>query len=275
MKKVSVRDGFSDRNGIKSENTEIQIKHFDQRTRVQFNNMVTRLYRDVYDNKLEYFKPWIQKFLQFVLGDIYSECIDVRIYYKDDDVFSAINDTIMNGDFDDVLTLIEELVQYWDEYLMETRGIDYYNVFTQSYRSTSLYEIVNELFEREYVGYRFIDKIIVPISDSYEVEAIKDTLNTEYDFVYEHISKANKLLSDREQPDYENSIKESISAVEAICQILTDSNGKDATLGNMLKKMEERGIVIHASLKSAFQKLYGYTSDANGIRHAGDIGGPY
>ena len=27
-------------------------------------------------------------------------------------------------------------------------------------------------------------------------------------------------------------------------------------------------------MKEAFGKLYGYTSDANGIRHAGDIGGP-
>ena len=41
----------------------------------------------------------------------------------------------------------------------------------------------------------------------------------------------------------------------------------------MLKKLEDKGIEIHKGLKSAFNKLYGYTSDANGIRHAGDIGG--
>ncbi|MBE6099469.1 MAG: hypothetical protein E7197_05380 [Anaerovibrio sp.] len=274
MAKVSVRGGFSDRNNIKAENKEIQIKNFDQRTRIQFNNMVSRLYRYVYDKKLEYYNSWIQSFIQFVRGDIYSECIDVRKYYKDDDVFSAINDTIMNGDYADILTIIEKLVQYWDAYLIKTRGIDYYNVYTQCYKSASLYEIVNEIFEREYVGYRFIDKIIVPISDLYEVGTIEEALNTEYDNVYEHISKANKLLSDRERPDYENSIKESISAVEAMCQIIIDPNGNEATLGNMLKKLENNGIAIHGALKSAFEKLYGYTSDANGIRHAGDIGGP-
>lgn len=42
----------------------------------------------------------------------------------------------------------------------------------------------------------------------------------------------------------------------------------------MLKKIEDSGVVIHKALKSAFNILYGYTSDANGIRHAGDIGGP-
>ena len=78
---------------------------------------------------------------------------------------------------------------------------------------------------------------------------------------------------DRDNPDYENSIKESISAVEAICEIITGTKGKEATLGNMLKKMEEKGVEIHGGLKSAFNILYGYTSDANGIRHAGDIGG--
>ena len=68
-------------------------------------------------------------------------------------------------------------------------------------------------------------------------------------------------------PDYENSIKESISAVEAICCIITDDD--KATLGKALGKLEQAGITIHGSLKSAMEKLYGYTSDENGIRHAG------
>ena len=47
----------------------------------------------------------------------------------------------------------------------------------------------------------------------------------------------------------------------------------EMTIENMLKKLEKNGIIIHSGLKSAFNILYGYTSDANGIRHAGDIGG--
>ena len=121
--------------------------------------------------------------------------------------------------------------------------------------------------------YRFVDKIIVPISDQNEITEIEEVLECRYAVVRNHISKANILLADRENPDYENSIKESISAVEAICEILTGIKGKEATLGNMLKKLEKNGIIIHSGLKSAFNILYGYTSDANGIRHAGDIGG--
>lgn len=128
--------------------------------------------------------------------------------------------------------------------------------------------------QTEYVGYRFVDSIIIPISDSYEVNTITEALSNKYDPVYEHISKANRLLADREAPDYENSIKESISGVEALCEILTGIKGKEASLGKMIKQLEDNGIQIHGGLKSAFNILYGYTSDANGIRHAGDIGGP-
>ena len=50
MAKVSKRGGFSDRNKIKPENTEIQLKEFDKRTRVQLQNMISQFYKDIYGN---------------------------------------------------------------------------------------------------------------------------------------------------------------------------------------------------------------------------------
>lgn len=40
-----------------------------------------------------------------------------------------------------------------------------------------------------------------------------------------------------------------------------------ATLGPALSAVDKKA-KLHPSLKEAFQKLYGYTSDAQGIRHA-------
>jgi hypothetical protein len=70
------------------------------------------------------------------------------------------------------------------------------------------------------------------------------------------------MLSDRSKPDYRNSIKEAISAVEATCRLVTGMEG--ATLGDALKKIPD----LHPALQKSFLALYGFTSDVGGIRHS-------
>ena len=147
MAKVSKRGGFSDRNKIKPENTEIQLRNFDERTRIQLQNMISQLYKDVYDNAY-YGRENIQDFFRYVIGTIYSEPMDTRRIYDDDKIFDLINKTIQEDDYDDVLTLIEAIVQYWEEYLTETRRDRYNNTFM----TESLDQIVNEIFQDEYIG---------------------------------------------------------------------------------------------------------------------------
>ena len=74
-----------------------------------------------------------------------------------------------------------------------------------------------------------------------------------------------KIMSNKTNPNYRNVIKESISAVEAVAKVLVGD--KNAKLGNALSKLESK-ISIHSALKEGFKKIYGYTSDADGIRHA-------
>ena len=89
--------------------------------------------------------------------------------------------------------------------------------------------------------------------------------DTQIEFTYQHLNQSLTLLSDRQNPDYRNSIKESISAVESICKIITQDD--KATLGKALKIIEDKH-GLHAALKGSLSQLYGYTSDADGIRHA-------
>jgi redox-regulated HSP33 family molecular chaperone len=70
-----------------------------------------------------------------------------------------------------------------------------------------------------------------------ELEAIEQASNSPYASVNTHIKKALLLYSDRKKPDYENSIKESISAVEAMCCTITGMKGASATLGTALKNV--------------------------------------
>lgn len=123
----------------------------------------------------------------------------------------------------------------------------------------------NDVLKWGNAGYRIVGRIVAPITSQEEVQSIENAQLTEYDSVNQHITKATQLFSQRPTPDFENSIKESISAVEALCCIITDD--KKATLGDALKKLESKGIKLHKALQSAMSSLYGYASDEGGIRH--------
>lgn len=127
----------------------------------------------------------------------------------------------------------------------------------------------NKMLERELSGYRFVGNEITPITDQKELkeiqEAIANAQKTKLSGVNEHLKSALSKLSDRKKPDYRNSIKESISAVEAITQII--SGNKKAKLAQALKVIEDR-VGLHSALKKGFCAIYGWTSEEGGIRHA-------
>lgn len=125
----------------------------------------------------------------------------------------------------------------------------------------------NTLFEEEKSGYRLLNGELSPITNKEELVTIENAGETPYAAVNKHIKKATALYSDIASPDYENSVKESISAVEALCSVITGKTGAQATLGKMLKHLEEKGVFIPQAMKNAYSSLYGYTSDEGGIRH--------
>jgi hypothetical protein len=128
-------------------------------------------------------------------------------------------------------------------------------------------EQINQVLERENSAYRIINDEIIPITSEQEIQSIETALENTNQFsgVQQHLNQALKLMSDRQSPDYRNSIKESISAVESICKIVT--NDEKTTLGKALKIIEDK-FGLHPALKASLSQLYGYTSDADGIRHA-------
>lgn len=126
---------------------------------------------------------------------------------------------------------------------------------------------INDVLEREKSGYRFIAGNLAPISNKSEMTEIERAARygERFTAVSEHIETALALYSNRTNPDYRNSIKESISSVEAATRII--SNDNKATLGDALKLIDAAR-PMHASFKQALLKLYGYTSDQGGIRHS-------
>ena len=124
--------------------------------------------------------------------------------------------------------------------------------------------LINGAFKQLNYAYRVVDDLIVEITDQEEIAAIEEATK-KTSAVKTHLSEALKHLSERPTPDYRNSIKESMSAVEALCREITG----ETTLGSALNALEKKGIVIPTFLKSGFEKLYVYTNDPRtGIRHA-------
>lgn len=166
-------------------------------------------------------------------------------------------------------------VEKLHKYVVQNGGIwyriyDFIEKYLRLMEGDKLQQITkefNRIFEEEVAPYRILNGLVVPIIGKSELAAIGETINSKYESVSIHMTKALELYSDRQKPDYENSVKESISSVEAMCSIITGLSGGTATLGNTLKKLKENGINIHPAMESAFKQLYGYTSDSGGIRH--------
>lgn len=136
------------------------------------------------------------------------------------------------------------------------------------YESEVFKECCNESLEKEVSAYRIIDREVAEITDLNEISAIEQALeNTKgrFEGVHLHLKSALEKMSNKKNPDYRNSIKESISAVEALAKLISEE--PKVELGKALKKLNEK-LNLHKALIQGFLSLYGYTSDADGIRHA-------
>jgi hypothetical protein len=81
---------------------------------------------------------------------------------------------------------------------------------------------VNGTLERENSGFRFTQGCFAPVTNAAELAAIQVAAKpptTALNPVGIHLQQALELLSDKANPDYRNSMKESISAVEVLCRL--------------------------------------------------------
>ncbi len=165
------------------------------------------------------------------------------------------------------LFLLREMEKYITETCEWYRVYDFVEAYLSCVNKNLDVKIdeLNKILEEENSKYRIVNGEVSPLNNKLEITEIESAINQPYESVRKHFSKALDLFSNRSKPDYENSIKESISAVEAMCCIITGQN--KATLGDAIDKLSEKGVHIHGAMKSAFSALYGYTSDESGIRH--------
>jgi hypothetical protein len=144
------------------------------------------------------------------------------------------------------------------------------NNFKEDQSINSLFmDHCNGVLEKEVSAYRFVKGSIVQITTTEEIQEIELAITSPStsDLVKVHLSNALKHLADRQSPDYRTSIKESISAVECVAKRIVGNTS--TTLGNALNEIQSNGIIdFHQDLNLGLKKIYHYTSDSDGIRHA-------
>jgi hypothetical protein len=141
-------------------------------------------------------------------------------------------------------------------------------IMRSAFTDSRVKKIVGNLFSECHMAYRVFGNppTLIPVSSKEDANTILQSLKTLSEANQKgasaHLKNAAVHLN---AGDFSDSVRESINAVESTVRKVT---GKDkATLTDALILIEN-ATHLHKSLKSAFGKLYGYTSDEKGIRHA-------
>ncbi|QYJ68921.1 AbiJ-NTD4 domain-containing protein [Flavobacterium litorale] len=238
-------------------------------TALQFESINNKLKNRLWNIILDYFELFDDVSLSFGL----KSDRDKILLFIWKDFFAHPSDTIYKNPFGNIDTVkIIAHIRRW--FFDEAHWYEIYDFveFIISSELTVLNKAVftsnfNDALKKEASAYKIINNVVTPIASDIEVDSIQEILSETngWQSINEHLKTALKFLSDRESPDYRNSIKESISAVEATCiKITSDSK---ATLGKALTEIEKKHS-IDGGLKSALKSIYGYTSNTGGIRHA-------
>lgn len=253
---------FSQRYGFKPIKNIIQIDSMDDDLRVGLWNTILEIYFMQGNKYNEWHNPNYDEYslmYKEIWGNHFKKPIDEFFYDWENNGtynFAYMKQIFFSYKWYEVYDFLEFLAN-WN-----------YSSFMEQYADEKKEEAFkcscNLILEREMSGYRFIGNLITPITSETEIAEIEEALkNSEpYKTVYTHLHRALELLSDRKLPDYRNSIKESISSIEAFLKQIT----QEKDFAPAINKIENK-IGIHPALKIAFTKLYGYTSDADGIRH--------
>ena len=107
---------------------------------------------------------------------------------------------------------------------------------------------------------------IVPAATVHEGEqltrSLKELRSAGLDGCTTHLRNESQCINDG---DWRGSVHESINAVESVAKKIAP---KANTLSAALSVLKKQGVLHHKELVSALGKLYNYTSDEDGIRHA-------
>ena len=245
---------FSQRYGYEDLPSPMRLEDISDDLRREIWNAVRTLlfkYRTLVAYDSYFFKDRGERFVERVLGKFQrSPEGHIRTDYQE--VMNYCETVVMTDDFNKVLDFLEIMID-------EQKG------------SREFGDSIKELFESHGAAYRLeisaFDCQFVPCASKEQGDAVQQAFETLREGGMEgattHLRDAAGHIN---ASQFADSISDSIHAVESAARVLDPKASK--TLTPALNSLEKAGVLKHRALKEAFAKLYGYTSDEQGIRHA-------
>lgn len=234
---------FSERMGIIKVSDVFQIDSMSQELRNRIYNFITRsLFK--YKEEEAIYKHLHSEFYKLPLNSF---------MFLQSSRTGSFDEKFFSSEWYQIYDLLEYLLSKYDNHAF---------VSCVDYTKENFIIKINQIFEEERSGYRIIDNLVTPIIDNNEISSIEEAISQQ-DNASIHLKTALQHLSNKQKPDYRNSIKESISAVEVILRTITG----ESTLGKALNKVQAK-IYLPTALKDCIGKLYDFTNGKEGIRHA-------
>jgi hypothetical protein len=166
----------------------------------------------------------------------------------------------------------DEYIETWSTFFKKSDYVDLLDFLTfvvrDPDRPSSLINRIARAMDLPFSPYRLSveAKTIFPAVSDEETKSLERDLEVAFSSTFlgskSHLQSALQTLGEGE---YRTSVRESIHAVESAVKDFTGD--PHTTLSKAIKSLvSETG--IHKALAYAFDKLYAYTSDEKGIRHA-------
>lgn len=233
---------FSQRYGYAPVRDTVQLEQMDDALRVAlWNHLSENVWGAL---RSAYVSDTLKRAIHFVLLKLWTNYFNrpidefPSVYYK---VHEFIKEDFFNSEWYVPYDIIEEVFEYWPS----TKG----EKFIQS---------CNSILEKHMSGYRITSHTLASIVEKEQIDAVDEAINCEPDPVRTHLENALKLLSDKTKPDYRNSVKESVSALESKFKLIlnNDKISYSKGLDQLAKKY-----LIHNTLKEALDRFYPYRGD--------------
>lgn len=243
---------FSQREGLAPLPEAMRPKHVSK----DFRNMVWFILDRTVDRETNHFGEYYSNSSMSAI--VLSYCLMILKWTHDHIVHSPsqhkklLKQTILEGSFDQVLSFIEFVLRH-------------------SRCTPELREVLGKVFQDSQLAYNVqtIDDLptVVPRFSEESSTATQQAIGIVEEKgpsgARAHLRNAARAINENRNAD---AVRESIHAVESVVRTIDPKEG--STLGSALGSLEKVGVLDHPALKDAFLKLYGYTNDKNGIRHA-------